>query len=153
MANLYIHLLVALFLGSCWLCRLILLKSPLEDVGCFCLPNEFVSTFGLIRISFKGLVERSLWTNDIFDGRDAFAADTSQLPMESTSPGVLSTRCSSRYSLSATGDSESDDELELLISYRTLFDITGRFVHIGLMSEDALLALDNSTTYQKNIRS
>lgn len=73
--------------------------------------------------------------------------------MESPSPGVLSTRCSSRYSLSATGDSESDDELELLISYRTLFDITGRSVQIGLMTEDALLALDNSTTYQKNIRS
>lgn len=151
MAKLYIHLLVALFLGSCWLCRLILLKSPLEDVGCFCLPNDFVSTFGLIWISFNGLVERSLWTDDVFDGRDAFATDTSQLRLESPSPGVLSTRCSSRYSRSATGDSGSD-ELELLISYRTLFDITGRSVQIGLMAEETLLALDNSTTCQKNIR-
>jgi hypothetical protein len=34
-----------------------------------------------------------------------------------------------------------------------LFDITGKSVQIGLMAEDALLALDNSTTYQKKIRS
>lgn len=149
MTKLYTHLLVALFLESCWLCRLIFLKSPIEDVGCFCLPNAFVSTFGLIWISFKGLVERSLWGNDFFDGRDVFATDS----LESLSPRVLSTRCSSRY-LGVTEDSESDDDgLELLISYRTLFDITGKSVQIGLMAEDALLALDNSTTYQKKIRS
>jgi hypothetical protein len=32
-----------------------------------------------------------------------------------------------------------------------LFDITGRSVQIGPMAEDGLLALDNSTTYRKNI--
>lgn len=73
-------------------------------------------------------------------------ADTSWLPLESLSPGALSTRRSSWY-LGATGDSESEDDvLEPLISYRTLFDITGRSVQIGLMAEDALLALDSSTT-------
>ena len=56
--------------------------------------------------------------------------------------------CSKRFSLGATGDSESDDddELVLLISYRILFDITGRSEQTGLKLADALLALDSSTT-------
>jgi hypothetical protein len=58
---------------------------------------------------------------------------------------------SKRFSIGATGDSESDDdadELVLLISYRILFDITGTSEQTGLkLTDDALLALDNSTTY------
>jgi hypothetical protein len=60
------------------------------------------------------------------------------------------TTCLKRFSLSATGESESDDddELVLLISYRILFDITGRSEQTGLeFTDDVLLALDNSTTY------
>jgi hypothetical protein len=149
LAKPYTHLLVALFLESCWLCRLIVLKSPLDDVCCFCLPAEFVSTFGFMRISFNGLIERSLRIDESFPVLDDFAAGTLQLALDWQSLGVPSTTtCLKRFSLSATGESESDDELVLLISYRILFDITGRSEQTGLeFKDDALLALDNSTTY------
>ena len=95
-------------------------------MSCFCLPTELVSTFGFKQFSLNGIAVRRLQADDFVGGREAFRAGTVELPFDSQSLDATSVACTLIISLGVTGDSESDDDgLLLLISYKTLFDITG----------------------------